>query len=104
MCVGIPMQVIETTHCFARCQGRNGETRIDMRLIGEQPAGTWILTFADAAREVLEPDRAAAINKALDALESLLSGGTPQPADLDAFFPDLAGREPQLPEFLKTSG
>jgi hypothetical protein len=34
-------------------------------------------------------------------VESLLSGQTPQSADLDAFFPDLAGREPQLPEFLK---
>lgn len=102
MCVGIPMQVLETGNGYARCRGRNGEATIDMRLIGEQPQGTWILTFTDAAREVLEPERAAAINKALDALESLRSGQSIVPADLDAFFPDLAGREPQLPDFLKT--
>ncbi|MDR1889393.1 MAG: HypC/HybG/HupF family hydrogenase formation chaperone [Zoogloeaceae bacterium] len=102
MCVGIPMQVIETHDCFARCRGRNGEANIDMRLIGEQASGVWVLTFADAAREVLEPERAAAIDAALDALELLLSGQSPQPGDLDAFFPDLAGREPQLPDFLQT--
>ncbi|MDR0234265.1 MAG: HypC/HybG/HupF family hydrogenase formation chaperone [Zoogloeaceae bacterium] len=100
MCIGIPMQVIEPGECFARCRGRNGESVLDMRLIGSQPEGAWVLAFADAARETLDTDRAAAINAALDALEGVLSGET-SAAMIDAFFPDLARGEPELPDFLK---
>ncbi|MDR0737240.1 MAG: HypC/HybG/HupF family hydrogenase formation chaperone [Zoogloeaceae bacterium] len=103
MCVGIPMQVIEGDAFWARCRGRQGETRIDMRLVGAQPAGVWLLTFLDTAREVLDAERAAAVNAALEALEALLSGQDVTPGQLDAFFPDLAGREPELPEFLKNA-
>ena len=101
MCVGIPMQVIEPGECFARCRGRNGEAMLDMRLLGDQPKGAWVLAFADVAREALDADRAALINSALDALEGVLSGET-SAAALDAFFPDLARKAPELPEFLKT--
>ncbi|MDR2624708.1 MAG: HypC/HybG/HupF family hydrogenase formation chaperone [Zoogloeaceae bacterium] len=97
MCVGIPMRVIEGDAFRARCQGRRGETWIDMRLVGAQPANTWLLTFADTAREVLEAERAKAIDAALDALEMLLSGQHLTPEQLDAFFPDLVGREPEYP-------
>ncbi|MDR0673253.1 MAG: HypC/HybG/HupF family hydrogenase formation chaperone [Zoogloeaceae bacterium] len=103
MCVGIPMQVIESDAFWARCRGGRGETRIDVRLVGAQPAGAWLLTFTDTAREVLEAERAAAIDAALDALEALLSGEAITPEQLDACFPDLAGREPELPEFLKNA-
>jgi len=101
MCVGIPMQVIEAGECFARCRGRNGDTTLDMRLLGTQPEGAWVLAFADVARETLDADRAALINAALDALEGVLAGET-STAALDAFFPDLASREPELPDFLKS--
>ncbi|MCL2075172.1 MAG: HypC/HybG/HupF family hydrogenase formation chaperone [Betaproteobacteria bacterium] len=101
MCIGIPMQVIEPGECFALCRGRGGEFMLDMRLIGFQPKGAWALAFADVARESLDDDRAAAINSALDALESVLAGDT-SPAAIDAFFPDLADREPELPDFLKS--
>jgi len=40
---------------------------------------------------------AAEIGAALDALEAALAGET----DLDAYFADLADREPQLPPHLK---
>ncbi len=97
MCLGIPVQVIETGAHFARCAGRDGEVRVDLSLVGPQPAGTWLLTFLDAAREVIDAERAVAINAALDALTAAHGGAT----DFSAFFADL-DREPQLPEFLRT--
>lgn len=97
MCLGIPVQVLEAGPHFARCWSRNGEIRVDLALVGEQPPGTWLLTFLDAAREVIAAERAAAINAALDALTAAHDGAT----DFSAFFADLE-REPQLPEFLRT--
>jgi len=97
MCLGIPVQVIECGEHFARCAGRNGEMRVDLSLVGQQLPGTWLLTFLEAAREVIETERAAAINAALNALEAAHSGET----DFSAFFADL-DREPQLPDFLRT--
>lgn len=97
MCLGIPVQVIECGEHFARCAGRNGEVRVDLSLVGQQPPGTWLLTFLEAAREVIDAERADAINAALNALEAAHSGET----DFSAFFADL-DREPQLPDFLRT--
>lgn len=97
MCLGIPVQVIESGEHFARCQGRNGEQRIDLSLVGSQPPGTWLLTFLDAAREIISTERAAAISAALSALDAAQAGAT----DFNAFFADL-DREPQLPEFLRS--
>lgn len=96
MCLGIPMQVLEAGEFRARCGGRNGEAIIDLALVGPQPAGAWLLTFLDAAREVIDPERAAAIDAALDALDAAGQGAT----DFDVFFADL-NREPQLPDFLR---
>lgn len=98
MCLGIPAQVIESGEHFARCHSRHGEIRVDLSLVGEQPPGTWLLTFLDAAREIIDPERAATIESALDALQAAHAGET----DFSAFFADL-DREPQLPEFLRTS-
>lgn len=96
MCLGIPVQVLDCGEHFARCSGRHGEVAIDIRLVGVQPPGTWLLCFLDAAREVIVAERAAAINAALAALSAVNAGET----DLSAFFADL-DREPQLPEFLR---
>lgn len=98
MCLGLPVQVIECGEHFARCQGRQGEVRIDIALVGEQAPGTWLLCFLDAAREVIQAERAAAVNAALDAVHAAGEGGT----DFSAFFADL-DREPQLPDFLRTA-
>ena len=97
MCLGIPVQVQECGEHFARCAGRNGEVRVDLSLVGQQLPGTWLLIFLDAAREVIDSERAAAINAALDALDAAQSGAT----FFSAFFADLE-REPQLPDFLRT--
>lgn len=97
MCLGIPVQVIDCGEHFARCRGRAGEVDIDIRLVGAQVPGTWLLCFLDAAREVIPAERAAAVNAALAALSAVDAGAT----DLSAFFADL-DREPQLPEFLRT--
>lgn len=97
MCIGVPMQVVEPRGWRALCR-RDGETReIDMILTGEQPAGAWVLVFLDAARRVLDEDEAHKISDALTAMALALEGET----DLDHLFPDLAGREPQLPDHLK---
>ena len=98
MCLGIPVQVLECGEFYARCQGRHDELRIDLSLVGQQPVGSWLLCFLDAAREVIPAERAFAINSALAALEAVGSGET----NFDAFFADL-NREPQLPEFLRTA-
>lgn len=97
MCLGIPMEVIETGEHRALCRGPAGEVLIDLALVGPQPVGTWLLTFLEAAREVIDADRAEAINQALAALVAAQSGE----ADLDLFFADLVDREPQLPDFLR---
>ena len=97
MCLGIPMQVVEIEGVFAWCEGRNGRSRINTMLLGDVEPGQWLLTFLDSAREVIDAERAALVNAALDALELAASGS-------DAFedcFADLIGREPQLPEFLR---
>lgn len=97
MCVGIPMQVRHSQGLVAQCSGRQGSCQIDLTLVGPQPEGTWLLTFLNAAREVLEPAVAGQIDAALDALEAVARGET----DLDAYFSDLTAREPQLPEHLQ---
>ena len=96
MCLGLPVQVLECGEHFARCAGRDGEVRLDISLVGEQPSGTWLLAFLGAAREVIPAERAAAINAALAALAAAKGGAT----DFSAFFADL-DREPQLPDFLR---
>jgi hydrogenase expression/formation protein HypC len=99
MCIGIPMQVIEPRSRYALCRA-NGESReIDMGLVGEQPAGAWVLVFLDAAREVISPADAAKIGNALEALALVLNGES----EVDHLFADLIGREPQLPDHLKSS-
>lgn len=97
MCIGIPMQVVECHGLVAHCASRNGPRRIDLALVGEQPPGTWLLTFIDAAREVIAPEVAARIEAALNGLEAALNGAT----DLDVHFADLIGRTPELPAHLK---
>ncbi len=97
MCIGIPMQVRHSQGLVSLCNGREGTCQIDLSLVGPQPEGTWLLTFLNAAREVLEPSVAGQIDAALNALEAVSRGET----DMSAYFPDLTEREPQLPEHLQ---
>lgn len=97
MCLGLPMQVVECHGYVALCRGRGGARRIDLALVGEQPPGTWLLAFIDAAREVIDAETAARINAALDGLEAVMAGET----DLSAHFSDLFERTPELPPHLR---
>jgi len=96
MCIGVPMQVVEPDSSFAWCEGRGERARIDMRLVGDLPAGAWVLAFQGSARRTMTAEEAAQTGAALDALEAALRGED----DFGAFFADLVDREPQLPEHL----
>ena len=102
MCIAVPMCIVEVSSGRALCRrygAAEGElATIDMALVGDQQPGTWILTFLDCAREVVSAEHAALVGKALDALGLAI---TLDSANVDHLFPDLAGREPELPEHLK---
>jgi len=97
MCLGIPMQVTSVEGEAAWCEGRGERLLVDTRLVGRPETGGWLLVFHRVAREVLTEQRARDILAGLDALEAALRGET----DLDHFFADLTGREPELPEHLR---
>ena len=94
MCIGIPMQVIEAGEGSALCEGMGERKRISTLLVGDQPEGTWLLTFLDAAHEVLDPQDAARITDAVTAVNLVMQGST----DIDHLFADLVDREPPRPE------
>ncbi len=85
----------------ALCEGRNGVERLDTLLTGPLAPGQWVLGFLGAAREVIDAERAAQIEEALLALESILNSGADNDDVIRAAFADLIDREPQLPEFLR---
>ncbi len=85
MCLGIPMQVVESGEFSALCERRGEQRRLNMMLIGPQPVGTWVLAIIDTAREVLDPAHARQLDDAVLALEAATQGET----DLDDFFADL---------------
>lgn len=91
MCIGIPMQVVESHGFVARCTGRGEVADLNMLLVGPQEPGTWVLNFLGSAREVLSAEEARRINDALDALEAVMRGDPD--VDIDAHFADLTGRE-----------
>lgn len=103
MCIGLPMQIIRQSGEMAICHHRGQEKLIDMMLVGEQPIGAWVLVFLDTAREVLSEQRARQIADALEAMSLVMQGNEPvTQSQMDYFFADLVGREPSLPEFLKS--
>jgi hydrogenase assembly chaperone HypC/HupF len=92
------MQVIEVHENSALCAGRNGRLLINTMLLDQVEVGQWLLTFLDAGREVIDAERAALVDAALDGLQAVSAGGE---VNLDLFFADLVNREPTLPEFLR---
>lgn len=99
MCIAIPMRVLSVDAILARCADRQGgECNVDIALVATVQPGQWLLVFHGVAREILEEPRALEISRALDALEAVMRGDRP---DIDAAFPDLVNREPQLPDFLR---
>lgn len=99
MCLGVPMRVVQCSDLQAQCVDHRGEvTVLDLLLVGPQPPGSWLIGFKGAARAVIDADEAGRIARALAGLQRLVAG---EAADLDAAFPDLVGRTPQLPDFLR---
>jgi hydrogenase expression/formation protein HypC len=98
VCIGIPMQVIVSEGSSAICQGMGERRRVDTMLVGDQPVGSWLLVFVDAAREVLTEQGAKQIQQALQALDRVLQGDK----EVGDLFADLVDREPRLPEHLRS--
>lgn len=97
MCIGLPMTVTTGDEVVATVEGM-GETRVvSALLVGALSPGTAVLVHHNAIVRVLDPDEVEPIRMALRALTVALDGG----GDVDALFPDLAGREPPLPEHLR---
>ncbi len=94
MCIGIPMRVVETGVGYAWCEGLGRRSKIDTRLVGDPPVGTWLLTFLGGAREVLSGEDAAKITDAVTALALVMEGEQ----DVDHLFADLVEREPRRPQ------
>lgn len=86
MCIGLPMRVIESWAGQALVRGRGRAETIDTRLVGDVRPGDWLLVFQGAAREQLQPDRAAEIDAALDLLEAGLAGHHDHDAPADPGF------------------
>ena len=98
MCIGVPMRLLRMDGNWAWCEAGEAECRIEMLLVGDQPPGTWLLTFQGAARQVLTETEALQTLAALEALSAAMRGD----GDVDRYFADLVDREPQLPEHLRT--
>ena len=99
MCIGIPMRVESVDGAMAVCERRGKRERISLALVDDAPVGTWILAYQGTAVRTMTPDEAEETTAALDALAAVMAGEE----NIDAFFADLVGREPQLPPHLKGS-
>ncbi len=99
MCLGIPMQVVAVlSEHTALCQGMGLQKNIDMSLVGEQQVGAWVVTFLDAAREVVDDDQALKITHALQAVELVMNDNK---SEIERLFADIIERGPQLPAHLQ---
>lgn len=106
MCIGIPMQVIESGFGYARCEGMGMQREVETLLVGEQPPGTWLLIFLDSAREVLSEEDATRITDAVKAVDMImqhngsLSQAALPDATIESLFADLIDREIPKPDSL----
>jgi len=102
MCIGIPLQVVQGDEQVAECMAGDRSERLNMLLVGAQPAGTWVLAFQGSALRVMAEDEALQTRAALAALDAVLAGDS-GPQDFDLYFADLATREPELPPHLRAA-
>jgi hydrogenase expression/formation protein HypC len=80
----LPLRIIESDGFAAVAEGRGVTRRINLFLTGPLPAGTWVLVTHDSAFQVLDEERAAQIDDALDAVAAAMAGGA-----VSGHFPDL---------------
>ncbi len=97
MCIGVPMQVVESGPDWAWCEADGRRERLDMVLVGPQQVGTWVLAFQGGARQVMDTLQAQQARAGRQALAAVLAGHH----NVDVFFADLVDRTPQLPEHLR---
>ncbi len=106
MCIGLPMQIKETGFGYAICEGMGITRNVDTLLIGDQPIGTWVLTFLESAREVLSEDDAMKISNAIQAVDLVMSNDIElstsgmDTQSIEALFADLVDRETPKPPSL----
>jgi hydrogenase expression/formation protein HypC len=101
MCLAIPLRVLRMEGISAVCGGRNGIETLDTLLTGPLQEGQWVLGFLGSVRELIDAERAAQVNDALDVVAAALQGSGELERLVQQNFADLVGREPQLPEFLR---
>lgn len=99
MCIGAPLQVLRSEGDRAWCAEDGQGEWLDMRLVGTQAAGTWVLAFHGAARQVMDEQEAADARAARRALAAVMRGE----GCVDDFFADLVARSPELPPHLRPS-
>ena len=87
MCVGTPVQVVQSGEVMSLCSGRNGDQDVNMLLVGQQPVGTWVIAFLGCAREVIDEQQAKDIDLALDGLQKIMDGA--DAIDVPHHFPGL---------------
>lgn len=87
MCLAIPMRVLRGHGLWADCEGHGVRRRVNLMLVGEQPPGTWLLVLGDSARECVDAESAARVDRALDAVQAAMRGER----DLAGYFADLDG-------------
>ena len=98
MCIGIPVQIIETKGFAGLARDGEDVVGIDLALTGPVAPGTWVLNFLGAAREVLQEDEALKIRAALTGLRNVMQGH-----DLGDAFADLEAGGPSLPPHLQAA-
>lgn len=99
MCIGIPMKV-ESFPAEGRavCSGRGQTETLDIMLVGSVEIGQWVLAWNGMATKLLTPERAAQVDKALDALEAAMNGKQP---DVEDAFADIVANTGKLPPHLQ---
>ena len=99
MCVGIPMQVKSLpSEGRAVCVGRGQTENLDVMLLGNVEAGDWVLAWNGMAVKKITPERAVQVDKALDAVEAAMNGGT---TDVNDAFADIVANTGKLPPHLQ---
>lgn len=98
MCFGIPMEITQSEGIVAEAQAGDTVRRIDLALVGPQPAGAHVLVYINSAVRVLDAAEAARITDAISAVAAAADG-----APFEHLIADLVDREPELPAHLKTA-
>jgi hydrogenase expression/formation protein HypC len=99
VCIGVPMQVVQSGHGWADCRDGDGLRRVDTLLLDDVAPGQWVLVHVASAVRAIEESEAVAIRGALLAVERAAAG-----LPFEHLLADLIDREPQLPPHLRPGG